>query len=795
TEARMVLYNAVLRAGAQPDLRERLATAFREALAGDRPEPLKAYLLDQLQYIAGNDCLAAVAPLLRQPGLCDGAARVLTAVGTPEAGAVLARALPGSAGAVRLSLIQALARVPHPEAVPELLAAARGEDGDLRLGALRALAAVADPGMGTVLLDAARQGKGYSGARAVDAFFAFLGKRVRAGQGAEAVALALGLTEQRPEDAHIRAAAMEVCGAAGGERAVRAVLEALGSPSPRVRRSAGRALQALPVAETTPGLTAMLEKAPPEQRSEVLALLGELGARGALAAVRRQVQAEDAGTRAAAVAAWGAIAGPESLEDLVALLTDRREGVAEAAGRALGAMSDPGVGGRLAELARVAQPAAAAAILGTLARRLDTGGADAVAGFLTAANADVRRAALEALAVLGGPGQMRPIAARAAGGSEAGELKAAQTAMIAIARRSARPEVTGPVVIEALGQARGPARSALVGVLPAVAGPQALATATACLRDPDGEVRTAAVRALADWPDAGALPALLEVVTESDVETHYVLAFRGTMRLLRGEDGPPDAQLRAYSRAMELARRPDERKLVVAGMGTMQDGSVLPVLTGYLDDADLRAEAAAAITQVALTVRGDAGVAALRRLLARVTDEAALERARGALADIDKYAGCVVLWSVSGPYTEGNRGHTEIYAVAFAPEKDPGSATWSRVAGAKDGRVDLLEVLGGSNRCAYMRCGIRVPKATEALLEVGSDDGVKAWLNGKVVHENNVPRAFTWCEDSVKVSLDAGDNVLLLKVTQGGGDWAANARIRALDKTPLEGLELTAGPR
>lgn len=73
-----------------------------------------------------------------------------------------------------------------------------------------------------------------------------------------------------------------------------------------------------------------------------------------------------------------------------------------------------------------------------------------------------------------------------------------------------------------------------------------------------------------------------------------------------------------------------------------------------------------------------------------------------------------------------------------------------------------------------------------------AERGPKPWLDGKVVHSKDVPRGFREAEDKVKATLEEGWNTLLLKVTQGGGDWSAAARIRAADGTKLRGLRMKA---
>jgi hypothetical protein len=69
------------------------------------------------------------------------------------------------------------------------------------------------------------------------------------------------------------------------------------------------------------------------------------------------------------------------------------------------------------------------------------------------------------------------------------------------------------------------------------------------------------------------------------------------------------------------------------------------------------------------------------------------------------------------------------------------------------------------------------PDMLRADLRLGSDDGVKVWLNGKEIWNNPAMRAMVEDADVVSdVKLRRGWNLLLLKVGQGTGDWQAIAR-------------------
>lgn len=113
---------------------------------------------------------------------------------------------------------------------------------------------------------------------------------------------------------------------------------------------------------------------------------------------------------------------------------------------------------------------------------------------------------------------------------------------------------------------------------------------------------------------------------------------------------------------------------------------------------------------------------------------------------------------------------------------------WVSLGGPK-GAINIAEALGSTqNAVAYLQAKVWSPKEQPATLRLGSDDGVKVWLNGKPVHTANALRGVSPDQDKVDVTLRQGVNVLLLKVTNGGGDWGAMARFTARDGEPLRNI-------
>jgi CubicO group peptidase (beta-lactamase class C family) len=117
-------------------------------------------------------------------------------------------------------------------------------------------------------------------------------------------------------------------------------------------------------------------------------------------------------------------------------------------------------------------------------------------------------------------------------------------------------------------------------------------------------------------------------------------------------------------------------------------------------------------------------------------------------------------------------GETGVLAKAGARVKIAGADyEWRRLQGKGD--VLTSDDLGGQKEfaIAYAWADVLMKEKASVLLGIGSDDGVKVWLNGKLVHENWIGRAAQIDDDVVPVELPKGRSRLLLKIQNMQGPW------------------------
>ena len=102
---------------------------------------------------------------------------------------------------------------------------------------------------------------------------------------------------------------------------------------------------------------------------------------------------------------------------------------------------------------------------------------------------------------------------------------------------------------------------------------------------------------------------------------------------------------------------------------------------------------------------------------------------------------------------------------------------WRRLRSRRD-VVNLMVTYGSRQYAiAYAWAEIEMPQARPALLGIGSDDAVKVWLNGELIHENWTTRTAEPDDDVVLASFQAGTNRLLIKVQNGENFWGFACRL------------------
>ncbi|MBT4692803.1 MAG: DUF1553 domain-containing protein [Planctomycetaceae bacterium] len=84
-----------------------------------------------------------------------------------------------------------------------------------------------------------------------------------------------------------------------------------------------------------------------------------------------------------------------------------------------------------------------------------------------------------------------------------------------------------------------------------------------------------------------------------------------------------------------------------------------------------------------------------------------------------------------------------------------------------DGKIHALPAQ--ENIAHYLFRTLTAPQDMKLVLRLGSDDGIRVWVNGKEKLNKKITRGVEVNQDRVTVDLKKGANQLLIKISQGGG--------------------------
>jgi hypothetical protein len=214
----------------------------------------------------------------------------------------------------------------------------------------------------------------------------------------------------------------------------------------------------------------------------------------------------------------------------------------------------------------------------------------------------------------------------------AGKAPGAAAALQAVAGRAADKSAAARKLIAQTQSAAPRQLAPLFEALALLGGNEALTAVSSFAGGSNEEVKDAAIRALANWPDFSAHKALLVITFDPNTQrVHSVLAIQAIARLVQSADKEPAAdRLKAAQTAMKSAKRDEEKKLLLSAFASVPDAKAADAIKPFLNYPNLKNEAGlAAMTLAEALPKANRPVA---RSLAQAVKEA------GASAEITQRA-------------------------------------------------------------------------------------------------------------------------------------------------------------
>jgi HEAT repeat protein len=614
----------------------------------------KARACQQLAIVGNASAVDALASLLPDVRLNAYARAALELIPGPAADQALLRALPQLQGNLRIGVIHSLGARTVAAAVPPLTALVNESITDPATAgaALIALSAIPTQDVRGFLELTLGSSPDNRRDQAADACLRAAELALDLGKPDAAIPLYDAVRQAKVSPSLVLAG---VRGAilARGDLAVPVLVEALASTDPhrwRIAVFAVREQQSVVLNQT---LASTLPQAQPELQELILQALGDLSDPSVLPQVEALASSTEQGVRLAALKALGSLGGPSSIAFLTRTLqsASRPEEI-EVATESLVRLPAEGTDASLIE----ALPGAPAEQQVRIIRVLGYRNARAATPHLLQLTADpnpsVSRAAFEALVPIASSSDVSAIVRATVACPDPANRETAEQTLYKVSLKNSRPDLRTAPLATALRTVPDPAaRISLLQVLGLLADGPACRAVSDAYRDPSPAVRDTALRILANWPDTTPAPLLLDIFQTTDQPVHRTLALRGLVNLatLQPETAeratpvaPPDPALALqWLTAAQAALRPeaDEQRLVISGLGQLNQPGSLPLLEVHLRDAAVARDAALAMVRVVSRLAKSDQVAArpkIERLLTLSQDEEVQRQATELLSKIPR---------------------------------------------------------------------------------------------------------------------------------------------------------------
>jgi HEAT repeat protein len=783
--------DAVVRSHSDSAVREKLLESFRQVLQSETSFGARQFVCRQLALIGTENEVSVLAPLLPNPKLSSLARYALARISSEKVDQALIAALKNSNGREKRGIINTLGHRRSQSAVEPLASMVTGGDREVAGEAALALGRIGTEQTQGLLKTLSQQAKALDSNVWAEAYLICADRLVSQGNIHAAVG---GYVEVFTSDmpGHIRASAYRGLVLYDSSHVVSLLVSGLSDNHPKISQMAATLVRQIPGNKVTAALTDTLIKLPPSVQVQLIYALADRGDKTALPSITNKLKSDRAEVRIAALEALGNLGDASSIDVLVraaVLATNVEEEVALKNLRRLrGSEIDTAMISRLEN----ANPKQEVILIQVLEQRNAVAAASALIQAARSENRTVRTASLKALRTLASKNEVSGLIDLLVS-ADGGNSELIRQTLVSVVRRCAcEPQAVKDILAQQSAAKDFQQRSNLLLALGDLGVADGLSILRSSLKDNDEKIRYAAIQALSAWPNAEPLPDLLHVVTTSEAKTHRILALRGYIQMLdQAQNISAQQKLHRYQEAMKLAESDQEKKRILGVLANVKTIAAMQYARTFLSNANLKQEAAqacVAIGQVVFTRDTKATRAAMEAVLAAGVMNAFQEQGRKIIENMDALKNYLANWEVAGPYVQEGKNHAQLFDIKFDPEIPNTKVQWKPMSVTKlnnhPAYLDLLATLnGGEQRVAYLRTTIPSEEEKGVRLEIFSDDGVKAWLNGNVVLSLNVARPILETPDVAEVRLKKGANSFMLKVTQNNMPWGAMVRVQPAKKT------------
>ena len=404
----------------------------------------------------------------------------------------------------------------------------------------------------------------------------------------------------------LRVAALNGLVACMPDQGAKLVVAMAQDADPKVRAAAVKAARQAPTKDALAALGQLMPKLDADGQIQVLTLLSERGDLSSVKYAKEALKSDNEPVRLAAIQTLTRLGSDEGAGALLELAASAQGETQKAALEGLARMVGPLVDEAVLAGAASGKPESRAVAIGLLGERQVSGASEKLAAYAAEEDEKVSAAALKALGDVASANDVASLAGLLAGVKSVEARKSGEAALKSALGKVTDKEAAAKLVVAKLNGAQPEGKIALIRTLSAAASPSAVKAVTEAAQSADENTREAGIRALSNWPDFEAGAFLLEVASKADLPMpQYVLATAGVIRLVKeSKSAPLDKRTELCLAVLDKARRPDEKKLAIAALGSLPGQQAADRLMKLVQEPEFKVEAGLAAMELAGNMRG-----------------------------------------------------------------------------------------------------------------------------------------------------------------------------------------------
>jgi len=563
----------------------------------------KQFVCRMLRRIGSGASVGSLAKLLTDEKLSNMARFALQGMAGAKVDQVLRDALAKTSGELKIGMIGTIAARGDRKAVAALAPLASDKNNEIARAAIAALGRIGGAEAAKAL-DSAKIAECLKNVQ-YDAALSCAESLLAGDKPDMKAAAAIYRTMfEKDKPAVVRIAALGGIARSDKANAAPIIASVLSGKDLTMQRLAAKLINEVSGAAATKTFSAKLPSLPEDVQVIVITALGTRGDKGACAAVTKATGSKNEAVRVAALEALGSLGGAASVTILTdALASGGKAGIA--AGGSLTRLRGEGAGAAIVKVLGSDKKEVRTSLVKILAARRENA---AVPAILKAAGSDkeseVRRAAFKALGALAAQSDVPKVVALLSANDNSTERAGLTATILQISERCPDAAVRTAPVIAGLKKAPDAAKVNLLAVLSRLAGDKAYTAIKAQLASGSDDVKKAAVRAMAAWPDDTPAAALLGVAKSDSDKSRKILAIRGYIRVVtlpsekKLTAAENKAKIALLAAGLKVATGAGEKKQIIAALDKYPCPAGLAVAKSCVSDASLAAEAKLAVSKV-----------------------------------------------------------------------------------------------------------------------------------------------------------------------------------------------------